>query len=320
MIIVSADNHLQLLEADGSRRPFDPAALRDRLLRCFFDAGMNDDCYLAEEIALAVEYAFAHSDRADGCFGRGELDLAVVRLLEETGFAPVAECYRAGSDGTAEVTCRCDPATVAALLRRHLAGGEAALDELRENVLEGLKKLGVEAASPALIVELGRYYAGRRPAAGIPLPAVPSDHGFAVPAKDLLALLPPTARELADAGAIRAGGISRLFPCIRLTCRMEGCAAHFRWPRPTTEMLLAPDLARVGLALDNASWRAQERYREITGDLDRVLPVYLTIPDLRRFAVDHLGADRDHCTGLLNELAALLTGSMKTPLEKLVLN
>ena len=319
MILVSADNPLTLLESDGSRRPFDPAALRDRLLRCFFDAGMNDECYLAEEIALAVEYAFAHSGRADGCFGRGELDLAVVRLLEETGFAPVAECYRAGSECAAEVACRCDPATVAALLRRHLAGGEAALDELRDRVLEALQRLGVETAPPALIVELGRYYAGRRPAA-IPVPDAPPDHGFAVPAEDLLTQLPPAARRLTDAGAIRAGGISRLFPSIRLTCRMACCAAHFQWPRPTTEMLLAPDLARVGIALDNCCRRAQETYRELTGEAERVLPVYLTIPDLRRFAVDFLGADRDRCTGLLNELAALLTGGMRTPLEKLVLN
>ena len=121
MLLVSPDNHLTILEPDGIRHPFDPTALRDCLLRWFLNAGMSENCYLAEELALAIEYAFTHSGRADGCFGRGELDLAVVRVLEDAGLAPVAACYRAGATGVPSVECQVEPATVGAILR-HPAG------------------------------------------------------------------------------------------------------------------------------------------------------------------------------------------------------
>ena len=95
-MIKSSEHAINILEHDGSRTPFDPVGLRDLLIRCFLDAGQRENCYFSEDIALAVEYAFAHSTRPELLFGRPELDEAVVRILEDTGFAVVAELYRNG--------------------------------------------------------------------------------------------------------------------------------------------------------------------------------------------------------------------------------
>ena len=320
MLLVSPDNHLTILEPDGIRHPFDPTALRDCLLRCFLNAGMSENCYLAEELALAIEYAFTHSGRADGCFGRGELDLAVVRVLEDAGLAPVAACYRAGATGIPSVECQVEPATVGAILRQYLAGGEHSLDELRQQVIRALRLLDIHAASPALLVELGRYYAERRPG-NIPLPPTgPTDRTRPLLPEELLGDLPPTARRLTDAGVIRIAPINRFFPSIRLFCHLQNATEHFRWPQPTTEMLLAPDLARVAQALDLCHQRAAAVWATFTGNTDRILPVYLTIADIRRFAIDTLGATPDPGDRLLNDIARLLTGCMQTPLEKVMLN
>ena len=81
---------------DGTREPFDATALQTRLIGCFLAAGRSDSSFMAEDIALAVEYTLSHVERPEPVFGRGEIDAAVIRLLEEAGLPDVAKIFRRG--------------------------------------------------------------------------------------------------------------------------------------------------------------------------------------------------------------------------------
>ena len=74
---------VEIRNFDGSTEPFDAMALQTRLIGSFLAAGRGDSSFMAEDIALAVEYTLTHVERPEPVFGRGELDAAVIRLLEE---------------------------------------------------------------------------------------------------------------------------------------------------------------------------------------------------------------------------------------------
>ena len=87
-----SDYIIYIREQDGSRTMFSAGELRDRLYHCIGDSSTADD------ITLAVEYSLLNrGDRSgDLVFDRGEIDAAVVRLLEDTGFPEAAAEYRNG--------------------------------------------------------------------------------------------------------------------------------------------------------------------------------------------------------------------------------
>ena len=77
---------VMIREFEGDIVPFDSEVLQTRLIGCFLAAGLRDSVDLPQDIALAVEYTLRNSPRNEPVFGRGELERAVTRLLEEIGF------------------------------------------------------------------------------------------------------------------------------------------------------------------------------------------------------------------------------------------
>ena len=108
---------VEIRNFDGSCEPFDAMALQTRLIGSFLAAGRGDSSFMAEDIALAVEYTLSHVERPEPVFGRGELDAAVIRLLEEACLPDVAKIFRKGLAETS-LLVSAYPATLSDLLSR----------------------------------------------------------------------------------------------------------------------------------------------------------------------------------------------------------
>ena len=81
---------IYIREQDGFNSMFSAGELRARLYRCLSAAYVENPEDAADDITLAVEYSLLNRQQNGGIIDRGELDAAVTRLLEETGFSEAA--------------------------------------------------------------------------------------------------------------------------------------------------------------------------------------------------------------------------------------
>ena len=75
-MVKMAEKIIYIQDHEGGRVPFDPLTLQTRLINCFLTAGLRENSYMAEDIALAVEYTLLNSNRPELVFGQGELAAA----------------------------------------------------------------------------------------------------------------------------------------------------------------------------------------------------------------------------------------------------
>ena len=300
MMVKLAQKPIFILEFDGSRSEFNPAELQTRLIGCFLAAGLGESSYMAEDIALAVEYTLRRCDRPESLFGRGELNTAVIRMLEETGLPEVAKRFRQ-EGAERRTTIDADLGSIAEFLRKFLAYGPERFTRVATLVAEAAQKLGIEAASPHLLLELARHYEQNLADTETPPVAAAAPPEVVATAGDLLKLLPGELEELTAAGVIRLNGITTLFRRIQFFFSMERFAEYFRLVAPVTEIEIDPLLYRMSLALEQCRGA-------IAGHLDpdRKLPVYLSIPDMTDFVVDYLGGERQKARHLGLELGRML--------------
>ncbi len=322
-MIKAPDHPIVLLEANGERRNFDPVELQNTLIRCFLGAGLQENCYLAEDIALAVEYAFEHCGRTGKVFARSELDSAVIRILEDTGLADVAALFRRGAPGMLSVECRGDKSTVVTVLRKFMAGSDAHLDGLAGKVAEALRTLRIEATAPGLMVELARHYEAFAPLPAVPTPSMGGgrlDEFYSVSAEEIAAALVPETRKLVRSGVIRLHGVSRILPSVRLFCFLNRYAMGEDWAPPVTEMVLAPRLFALGRHLECCRLTALRLFREVGGDPHARLPVYLSLPDVGDFTERYLEVSHSRTEQLARELGQMLAEELGVTVEKLNLS
>ena len=304
---------IQIQDFDGSRAPFNPVELQARLIQCFLGAGLRDSSYMAEDIALAVEYALRNSPRPEPVFGRGELAAAVVRMLEETGFPEVAALFRrSGGDRTVRIDVSQE--TVASLLGKFLACPPNRLERITRQVCGDLEKLGIASANPHLLLELARHYESFEPEvfAAPPLPRI--RRGLPVSAEELPECFTPEQRRLMEDGVFRISAAGMLFPCLRIVFLIRRCAEESGVPVPATELEIVPRLYRMGSMLEECR-AALERQL----DLPEPLPIFLSIPDMSEFIVRTLGGEWPKSEKLGNELAAALASGFSREIYKLSL-
>ena len=159
------DNHLYVIDSDGHQQLFDVDKLK-RALQEAFDASGNPNGYLSEDIACAVEAAMAESHRMERIFTQSEVDAAVSRILENAGCANTAAAFRrANSHLYIALDAVC--ADVTMLISRHLGVDSPVAEKLASQVVEALNKLNIASASPALYLELARYYEHRTASPGL---------------------------------------------------------------------------------------------------------------------------------------------------------
>ena len=305
---------ITILERDGRRVVFNVTELQTRLIGAFLASGRRDVSYLAEEIALAVEYALTQMPRPEPIFARGELDAAVIRFMEEANLPEVARAFRKG--GAVETTTRiaADEKTLRELLRRFFCSSDdSRFDRLLEIVLDAAKKLEISDASPHLWLDLARHYDAC-------LGPEPEDETTAPPAlvtltrDELRELLPETALEWHNAGILRINGVTSLFPCIHFFFMMNDFALHHHLSAPVTELEIEPLLYQVGSVLEEIRTRVETRLGTATP-----LPCLLDIPDMFDFITDYAGGERIGSESLAAELAGVIKSGLSCDLYKLSL-
>ena len=156
MIEASLEN-INILYPDGTSSVFESAALKERIIKACLES-CCEELTIAEDIALAVEYALRSSFRESGCrnIRFRELENAVSDALEEAGFPQVAEKYLLHTSGTSAGNWKLAVRDVGEYLKRtmNLSPEEEAL--LTSKVEKKLSLLGFDTCSPRLITELAR--------------------------------------------------------------------------------------------------------------------------------------------------------------------
>ena len=206
---------VMIREFEGDLLPFDGDVLQTRLIGCFLAAGLRESVDLPQDIVLAVEYTLRNAPRNELIFGRGELERAVTRLLEEIGFPEVAKLYRSGSGTENELMVTPDEKTLSEMLRGHLGVTGELFNKVIDKVMEGAGKLEIRRAPAHLFLELARYYERELERTSTQC-AVERTPEITVTRSEILAMLPPEAKELTDAGILRIDGVTTLFPCVHL--------------------------------------------------------------------------------------------------------
>jgi len=305
---------ITIVEPDGSRHPFDAAELEERLHAAFVAAGAAAESSRAGDLALAVEYALHKLPRAEAVFARAEVEGAVIRLLEESGFPAVARACRLGAAGggaEAGLLVDAERGTLAELLRRHLAVAPAVFETVLDAVLDAARRLEFRSAPPRLWLELARFYALRAEeelATANPLPPLPA--APARSAAELAAHLPEGAARLRRAGILKLDAVTPLFPCLHFTFLLAPFAALIGAEAPYTELELLPELYRAGQELAAAR-------DALAGFVaaPEALPCLLSLPDIFDFAAR--GADGSELFVLA--VSEALAGAFDPPLYKLSL-
>ncbi len=317
-MIKTADQTVMLIGSNGDHFAFEVEWLQRELIRCFLDGGLGDYCSYADDIALAVEFALAHSEREHPVFEERELSAVVGRILENTGFPEIARIFR-NREGLSD-WIKTDPETLRGQLTEIVTA--ARLEQTVQQVKGALDRLGVKQSSPGLVQELARYYVATtrlQEAPALPSPGPVAAPGWYVLEAELLGRLSPAEAEWFRSGILRCAGISRVFPCLRLFCRLLPLAEREHWQSPVTELELAPCWDRLGSALDHIQQEARQRFRERVSQLEYPgeLPLYLFFPDLSEFTVRVLGAEWPAGRPLAEELANSLTDRLERPVYQL---
>jgi len=302
---------VDVLNFDGTREPFDATELQTRLIGCFLAAGRSDSSFMAEDIALAVEYTLSRVDRPESVFGRGEIDAAVIRLLEEAGLPDVAKIFRRGLPET-RLLVKASQETLAALLRGHLACSAERFGRVLCELLAAAEKLGINEASPHLWLELARHFERQTEDEEPPCPEPLIERTLT--RDEIIGLLPPEALTLHKAGVLRINGITMLFPCIHFYLSMAGFAAMESLEPPVIELQVEPLLCKLSGVLENVRTILTEKL-----GAEEVLPCILSLPDMLDFISDYLDV-REDAEKTAAELAAVLTSRVGGELFKVSFN
>ena len=315
-MVKMAEKIIYIQDHEGGRVPFDPLTLQTRLINCFLTAGLRENSYMAEDIALAVEYTLLNSNRPELVFGQGELAAAVIRMLEETGFPEVAALYRRTS-GERHVAIDSDPVSVSGLLRKFLAcSDEAFFDRISSEVSHAAKILGITEADPHLYLELARHYERKFAIEGVAGdPVARLRVRTSATKEELTAVLPPEALALTKAGILRINEINEIFSRIRFFFMMRPFAKQSQLAAPVTEMEIEPLLFQMSRTLEQARAAIENAL-----ELPDPLPVHLSIPDMSQFIIEYFGVEQEKSRRIADELADALCFEFKNGIYKLSVN
>ena len=313
------DNHLYVIDADGHQQLFDVDKLKHALQEAFTASG-NPNGYLSEDIACAVEAAMAESHRLERIFTQSEVDSAVSRILENAGCANTAAAFRrANSHLYIALDAVCTD--VAMLISRHLGVDTPISEKLAKQVVDALGKLNIASASPALYLELARYYEHRTAAPELEAAVeavniteadtlVPGSGKVLLAVSEALTLMPETLREAVEKKIISLASVSRLYPNFRLSLDLAKLADHLHLNTPVTELEIAPALYQLGEACGKWMMVLCEHLQ-----LD-LLPLYLVLKNPEDFTLRYLGTVYPEGRLALLDTAQLFRNALSYPVKK----
>lgn len=311
-MIKIADKTIQLLAVDGTISNFDSDWLHSRIVQVFQNSGVQD-IWLAEDIALAVEYALQLSVRPDNVFLASELNSAVVKALEDSGFNEAAENYRS-LNGCMELFLSPETRTISSLIEQQLGVSSSTSQALADRVISAANKLCVNTATPSLYIELAKYYRNndvRNYSTPEPAPISNiNNNPWLISCNEILNAISSETLQLVNKNIISVAGISRLFPSLKLTLRLSLLVDYCKLESPLTEMVMAGHWQLPALAINNIA-AVVDRVLE-QRQVGHRLPVFINIPDMSVFANVNLQASWPEAAGDCRE--------MMVQLEKLLLS
>lgn len=304
------DNFLYVIDSEGRQQLFDVDKLKSSLQESFESTG-NSNGYLAEDIACAVEAAMAESLRCERIFTQSEVDAAVTRILENAGYADVAQVFRRANSHL-YITLDANKSDAASLIIRHLGVQEPLAGKLAEKVVESLRMLNINSASPALYLELARYYEHHALPAAAPLAGGEKSVGskMLLSSAEITRMLPESLKELFLDKVITLSSISRLYPNFRLSLNLAKLAEKQNLAAPVTELQLAP-------ALYDAGEKAGMFLNLLCEHLQvETLPLYLVLTKLDIFAERYLGTSYPEGRLTALDIASLFRSALGYPVKK----
>lgn len=299
---------IMIRDKEGGVVPFDPAELQTRIENAFRSSGQESESYVSDDIVTALVYTLKRVPKKELVFNRGEIDSAVIRILESSGFPDAAHRFReSASEQLVQLATGLE--TVEEFLTAHLGCSMERLHRIAEKCVQALETLKIPGASPHLLIELARHY--ERELAEDDLRNTANvGSGAGLSRQEIAKLLPEAAEQLMQAGVLETGGISAVFPGIRFQFKMEKFAELNQFSQPVTELELHPALYRAGRALEEARIEIQKHFPG-----DAPLPCLISIPDMFEFLTTKAGCTK--ADKLAAELAGILCSELKAEVYQL---
>lgn len=310
---------IYLRDSDGGIRVFDPIALQSRLIRAFIASNSREQSYISDEIVLALEYTLLHLPQKELIFNCGEVDAAVVRILENCGFPAVAaEFRRTGSEALLRVSV--EPVSVSGLLDTHLGCSADRTAKISIRVSEAMKTLGITEASPHLLMELARHYERDLAEKDLLSDVVYPDVAAAaardsLSREDIYPLLSEDARNAVAAGILKINSITPLFDGITFFLFLGNLCRENGLNSPVTELELYPVLVKSGELLEDCRRRIAAHLAACRNCEPENIACCLAIPDMSDFMREVLccKVDKDDAA----ELASIITSRISPQLHAL---
>jgi hypothetical protein len=299
-----------LKDSDGGITPFDPENLLTRLAGAFQSANQADECYVADDIVLALEYTLRRAPRPELVFSEGEIDAAVIRLLENSGFAKAAEVFRNTTACEQLVQLSATPENLRDFLAVHLGCSQERLEKISEKCAEALRLAKIELASLHLVLELARHYERETAEADLKNHPANTVSGTVLTRQDIVSLMPPDAADLMKCGILRINAVSPVFPGIRFFFFMEKFASFRELQAPVTELELYPALYEPSAILEDARSAIAAKLASA-----ETPPCLMTIPDMFDFIHRMIGSTK--ADTMAAELAGILCSGFKAELYQL---
>ncbi len=316
-MICLSSTAIMVIANDGTKIKFEPEELQSRLIRSCLESGIKD-YWLAEDLTNAVENALKFQSESGVVFSESEINSFLTKILEDAGYPNVAENFRSKSSLITE-NITLSQESLKKLFKTQLGLKNEDSVKLTEKVLNACDSLAIETASPTLLLELARHY--KKFDITIPKLQKPEIHcikgtPWLLTVPEIIPLLSQNTQELIKSNLLEVAGISRLFPSLKISLRLEVLAKYYDLKPIITELTLFPYFDMLINGINEIITRVN-RHFEVNneGCPDKLLPTYLRFSDIYGFSRKYLGVSFPGGDKFCRDIAVMLTENLKYPVS-----
>jgi hypothetical protein len=282
---------------------------------------------LAEDITLSVEYVLKKISLGDHVFTASEINSFVARMLEDAGYPEIAQDF-IRQNKIQKIDIKPDLSLVSGIVSKHLAVKGEELESIARKVISSCDILKIDKGSPALIIELARYYRERNfelKTFGFNTPLIRSGSPWCVKTDEIIFSLSPDAKMLGSANILSVKNVSRLFPVVKIDLSLSEAVRFYSLDKPITELALIPCFRACAAGISEISdvseklygvFLAENGFPEHKADLR----VSLRICDATAFSDAYLDIKWPESGKCLNDMGALLVSMVDREISMRSLN
>ena len=289
----------------------DVEALRKGIETSFRLAGIEDQAWLAEDIALSIEASLRSFGR-EFVLSPSEIDSIVEGVLSDAGFPDAASKYRGASSSSGQHGIPTDGRRLKSLIADvDGLAGDASLADLADRVAAALAAMEITHAPPSLILELARFFRFRGEGVSV------GDNGavaggrkssstpWIVSSQSVLDRVSDAARSAMEAGVLEFFGVSAIFPEIKIGVDFGELARGAGLEPPVAEFALYPFLEEAGRVVADVAGVARRLMADAGVGMDgERAPLRLRAVSPAEFAVKWLCGGWPESAGCVAELLA----------------